>query len=85
MINKDFTSEVAAKIRLSAELIAFAEELDQEQFMEKMRRIDIWGGKQSVNKILLDTYKEWKKLYTGSAQFQPSQKELNEQENASQS
>jgi len=28
MINKDFTSEVAAKIRLSAELIVFAEELD---------------------------------------------------------
>jgi hypothetical protein len=47
-------------------LIAFAEELDEATFLEKMRTIDIWGGKESVNKILLDTYKEWKRLYTAS-------------------
>ncbi len=68
MINKDFTSEVAAKIKLSTQLIAFAEELDEATFLEKMRTIDIWGGKESVNKILLDTYKEWKRLYTASNQ-----------------
>lgn len=52
---------MACRIRLACILLGQLED-DEDYYLQKMTRVNLWKGKNKINNIILETYKEWKKL-----------------------
>jgi hypothetical protein len=57
LLNKDFTNEVAARVRLVCLLIGKLSDLPGARYLSShLRNLNVWFGEDRINEIILETY-----------------------------
>jgi hypothetical protein len=63
-LSKDFTCETACRIKLISAILSLMGEGEELPFLQKLNQLNLWKSQNKVNEIILDSYKEWKKLWS---------------------
>lgn len=59
-LNKDFTIQIASRIKLIVMMIYNMEnDYENDYLVSKLNNLNLWTGRNTTNQIILDTYREW--------------------------